>query len=61
MGLVLGVVLVEPHVCYWKFKTRGETPVCRSVLMARRQIPLALEAVRTVQTPQGMSMDAAMI
>ena len=29
--------------------------------MARRQIPLAPETVRTVQTAQGMSMDAAMI
>ena len=29
--------------------------------MARRQIPLAPEPVRTVQTAQGMSMDAAMI
>ena len=64
MGLGEGVVLVEPHVSYWKYKTHENLTGKRKqaeVSMARRQIPLAPEAVRTVQTAQGMSMDAAMI
>ena len=63
-GLGKGVVLVEPHVSYWKYKTHENLTGKRKqaeVSMARRQIPLAPEPVRTVQTAQGMSMDAAMI
>jgi hypothetical protein len=64
LGLGKGVVLVEPHVSYWKYTTHENLTGKRKqadVSMARRQIPLAPEPVRTVQTAQGMSMDAAMI
>ena len=64
LGLGVGVVLVEPHVSYWQYKTNDNLSGEReqvAVSMARRQIPLVPEAVRTVQSAQGMSMDAAMM
>ena len=64
VGYGKGVVVVEPHVSYWKYRTHENLTGQRKpveVSMARRQIPLAPESVRTVQTAQGMSMDAAMI
>ncbi|MCP4743548.1 MAG: hypothetical protein GY871_15185, partial [Actinomycetales bacterium] len=64
VGYGKGVAVVEPHVSYWKYRTHENLTGKRKpaeVSMARRQIPLAPEAVRTVQTAQGMSMDAAMI
>ena len=57
-------VAVEPHVSDWAHKTHENLTGKRKqaeVRMARRQIPLAPEGVRTVQTAQGMSMDAAAI
>ena len=64
MGLGVGVVLVEPHVSYWKYKTNENLTGKRrqaEVSTARRQVPFAPETVRTVQTAQGIPMDAAMI
>ena len=64
VGLGKGRILVEPHVSYWKYKTHENLTGKRKqaeVSMARRQVPLAPEPIRTVQTAQGMSMDAAML
>ena len=64
VGLGKGRILIEPHVSYWKYKTHENLTGKRKqaeVSMARRQVPLAPEPIRTVQTAQGMSMDAAML
>ncbi len=56
-----GVVAVEPCVAGWDFKTHEQLTGQRlptTLKMSRRQIPLAPEKVRTVQTAQGLSMDA---
>ena len=59
-----GVVAVEPHGNSWKYKTHdrwsGDHKLVE-VPMRRYQIPLAPEKVRTVQTAQGLTMDAAAI
>ena len=57
-----GVVAVEPHGNSWKYRTHdrwsGEHKLV-DVAMRRYQVPLAPERVRTVQTAQGLTMDAA--
>ena len=64
MGLGEGVLLVERHVSYWKYKIHEYLRWKRKqaeVSIARRQIPLAPPAVCIVHTVQGMSMGAALI
>ena len=55
-----GVILVRPTQATWKYKTKlekyGKT---KEVSMRRYQVSLGPERVRTVETAQGMSMDAA--
>ena len=59
-GYGAGVVSVEPRSASWKFKTHDDlNRRRRDVPMTRIQLPLAPARVRTVQTAQGMSMNAA--
>jgi hypothetical protein len=59
-GYGAGVVSVEPRSASWKFKTHDDLISKRRDLpMTRIQLPLAPARVRTVQTAQGMSMNAA--
>jgi hypothetical protein len=62
-GFGAGVVNVLPSSSNWEFHTHdnNEARSRRVVAMSRVQVPLAPEKVRTVQTAQGMSMDAAII
>jgi ASC-1-like (ASCH) protein len=60
-GFGHGVVAVEPCLAGWDFKTHEQLTgqrLPKPLKMRRRQIPLAPEKVRTVQTAQGLSMDA---
>ena len=60
-GFGHGVVAVEPCSSHWQFQTHEQLTGRRmptKLGMNRRQIPLAPEKVRTVQTAQGLSMDA---
>ena len=64
LGAGCGVVLARPVRGKWKFNAHcgeGGDRVMREVSMWRIQIPLAPEKERTVQTAQGMTMDAAKI
>ena len=64
LGAGPGVVLVRPVQNKWKYNAHvvvGGERVQREVKMLRTQIPLAPEKERTVQTAQGMTMDAAKI
>lgn len=60
-GFGTGVVAVETRSESWTYKTHDKWSGLRKQVectMRRRQIPLAPEKVRTVQTAQGLSMEA---
>jgi hypothetical protein len=60
-GFGVGVVAVEPAANSWTYKTHEKVTGLRKpfpLSMRRRQVPLAPEKLRTVQTAQGLSMDA---
>ena len=62
VGFGKGIVSVSPVKSDWLYKTHDEAYGKRrmkEIPVSRVQVPLAPEAVRTVQTAQGMSMDAA--
>ena len=59
-----GVLAVEPATASWKFKTHDRWSGLRhqvELAMSRTQVPLCPEKIRTVQTAQGLSMDACRI
>ena len=63
VGAGPGIVLVRPERGDWDFNCHigvGDARQYVPVAMRRVQIPLAPEKVRTVQSAQGMSMDAAL-
>ena len=62
VGFGPGVVKVRPSTEAWEYIVpagSGEARTMDKVPMSRTNVPLAPEKVRTVQTSQGMSMDAA--
>ena len=61
VGFGHGVVAVQPRSESWVYKTHDKWSGLRKQVecsMRRRQIPLAPEKVRTVQTAQGLSMES---
>ena len=63
-GFGHGVVLVRPMSADWKYVHHeyvGGVRIQREVNMKRVNLPLAPEKDRTVQSAQGMSMDAAVM
>ena len=64
VGMGFGVVLVRPQSSDWDYKYHVGAGVLRvqdTVRLQRVQLPLAPECVRTAQTSQGLSMDAAIM
>ena len=60
-GFGPGVIALPPASSTWSFKTHDRWSGLRKqveVSMSRTQVPLCPERIRTVQTAQGMSMDA---
>ena len=63
-GFGHGVVLIRPMSADWKYMHHeyvGGLRIQREVNMKRVNLPLASEKDRTVQSAQGMSMDAAVM
>ena len=64
VGIGAGILPIRPTKGSWVYKAHRSQSGRRNVInvdMKRIQIPLAPEKVRTVQTAQGLSMDAAMM
>ena len=64
LGIGAGIIPIRPTKGSWVYKAHRNSMGRRDVInvdMKRVQIPLSPEKVRTVQTAQGLSMDAATI